>query len=185
MRSAMLCLSLMLLFGQGPPKEPWTYRSFTSDFERVADSTSGLPMPERVKVFRSTFDKLCPGLYAAVSIALVLFLFVHIAMIVLTGFATRVRADCRPPRELTAQGTAALNPGDIARPVQITSGTKTKSRDRSSRPSAALDRRADRRDPSYPCLRRHALGDLNAAGDPAPGWKQFAFALPQIVAEIG
>jgi hypothetical protein len=64
MRSAMLCLSLMLLFGQGPPKEPWTYRSFTSDFERVADSTSGLPMPERVKVFRSTFDKLCPGLYA-------------------------------------------------------------------------------------------------------------------------
>jgi hypothetical protein len=38
----------------------------------------------------------------------------------------RVRADCRPPRELTAQGTAALNPGDIARPVQITSGNRIK-----------------------------------------------------------
>jgi hypothetical protein len=62
MRSAMRCLSLMLLLGQGPPKESWSYRSFTSDFERVADSTSGLPMAERVKVFRSTFDKFYPGL---------------------------------------------------------------------------------------------------------------------------
>jgi hypothetical protein len=62
----MLCLSLMLLLGQGPPKQSWSYRSFTGDFERVADSTSGLPMAERVKVFRSTFDKLYPGLYADV-----------------------------------------------------------------------------------------------------------------------
>ena len=66
MRSAILCLSLMFLLGQGPPKGSWSYRSFTGDFERVADSTSGLPMAERVKVFRSTFDKLYPGLYADV-----------------------------------------------------------------------------------------------------------------------
>jgi hypothetical protein len=66
MRNAMLCLSFMLLLGQGPTKEPWTYRSFTSDFKRVADSTSGLPMAERVTMFRSTFDKLYPGLYADV-----------------------------------------------------------------------------------------------------------------------
>jgi hypothetical protein len=36
MRSAMLCLSLMLLLGQRTPKESWSYRSFTSDFERIA-----------------------------------------------------------------------------------------------------------------------------------------------------
>jgi hypothetical protein len=54
----------MFLLGQGTPKEPWSYRSFTGDFERIADSTSSLPMAERIKVFRSTFDKLYPGLYA-------------------------------------------------------------------------------------------------------------------------
>jgi hypothetical protein len=64
MRSVMLCLSLMLLLGQGTPKESWSYRSFTSDFERIADSTSRLPRAERIKVFHSTFDKLYPGLYA-------------------------------------------------------------------------------------------------------------------------
>ena len=64
LRSTMLCLSFILLFGREPPKEAWSYRSFASDFERVADSTSGLPMTERVKVFRSSFDKLYPGLYA-------------------------------------------------------------------------------------------------------------------------
>jgi hypothetical protein len=66
MRCAMLCLSLMLFLGQGPRKESWSYRSFTSDFERVADSTNSLPIAERIKVFRSTFDKLYPGLYADV-----------------------------------------------------------------------------------------------------------------------
>ena len=64
MRSTMLCLSLIVLLGQEPPQESWSYRSFASDFERVADSTSGLPMTERVRVFRSTFDKLYPSLYA-------------------------------------------------------------------------------------------------------------------------
>src|SRR5271170_5421482 len=37
-----------------------------------------------------------------------------------------VRADCRPPNALTAAGTAESNAGDIARPVQITSGNRTK-----------------------------------------------------------
>ena len=64
MRSAMLCLSIILLLRQELPKDSWSYRSFADDFERVADSTSGLPMTERIKVFRSTFDKLYPGLYA-------------------------------------------------------------------------------------------------------------------------
>jgi hypothetical protein len=64
MRNAMFCLGLILLFGQVSPKQPLEYRSFAADFERVADSTSGLPMAERVKVFCSSFDKLCPGLYA-------------------------------------------------------------------------------------------------------------------------
>lgn len=64
MRWAMLWLGLVSLFEQRPPKEPLPYRSFAGDFERVADSTSGLAMAERVKVFRSTFDKLYPGLYA-------------------------------------------------------------------------------------------------------------------------
>jgi hypothetical protein len=64
MRSTMLCLSLMLLLAQRAPKEPWSYRSFTSGFARIADSTSSLPMAERIKVFHSTFDKLYPGLYA-------------------------------------------------------------------------------------------------------------------------
>ena len=66
MRWAMLWLGLVFLLEQGPPKEPLPYRSFAGDFERVADSTSGLPMAERVKEFRSTFDKLYPGLYADV-----------------------------------------------------------------------------------------------------------------------
>jgi hypothetical protein len=60
MRSAMRCLSLMLLLGQGPPKESWSYRSFTSDFERVADSTSGLPMAERVKGVPLHFRQTLP-----------------------------------------------------------------------------------------------------------------------------
>lgn len=64
MRCSMLWLGLIFLLKQGSPKEPLPYRSFAGDFERVVDSTSGLPMAERVKVFRSTFDKLCPGLYA-------------------------------------------------------------------------------------------------------------------------
>ena len=69
MRSAILYLSLMLLLGQGPPRESWSYRSFTSDFERVADSTSRLPMAERVKVFRSTFDVLI-RLYCSINASL-------------------------------------------------------------------------------------------------------------------
>jgi hypothetical protein len=64
MWTAILPLGLIVLLGQTPPTEPLPYRSFTSDFERVADSTSGLPMAERVKVFHSHFDKLYPGLYA-------------------------------------------------------------------------------------------------------------------------
>jgi hypothetical protein len=65
-RCAMLWLGLIFLFEQGPPKEPLPYRSFAGDFERVADSTNDLPMAERVKVFRSTFYKLYPGLYVDV-----------------------------------------------------------------------------------------------------------------------
>jgi hypothetical protein len=64
MWTAILPLGLIVLLGQTPPIEPLPYRSFTSDFERVADSTSSLPMAERVKVFHSHFDKLYPGLYA-------------------------------------------------------------------------------------------------------------------------
>ena len=65
MRSAKLCLCLtLLLMGQGSSKEPFEYRTFAGEFERVADSTSSLPMTERIKVFHSTFDKLYPGLYA-------------------------------------------------------------------------------------------------------------------------
>jgi len=64
MRCAMPWLGLIFLLEQGPPKEPLPYRSFVVGFERVADLTSGLPMAERIKVFRSTFDKLCPDLYA-------------------------------------------------------------------------------------------------------------------------
>src|SRR5271170_1874984 len=37
-----------------------------------------------------------------------------------------VRADCRPPSAVTAAGTAESKAGDIARPVQITSGNRTK-----------------------------------------------------------
>jgi hypothetical protein len=63
MRTPILSLGLIFLLGQAPPKEPLTYRSFASDFKRVADSTTGLPMTDRVKLFHSTFDKLYPGLY--------------------------------------------------------------------------------------------------------------------------
>src|ERR1700733_570276 len=37
-----------------------------------------------------------------------------------------VRADCRPPSALTAAGIAESKAGDIARPVQITSGNRKK-----------------------------------------------------------
>src|SRR5262245_48100619 len=37
-----------------------------------------------------------------------------------------VRADCRPPRSVTVDGTADTNAGDIASPVQMTSGNRTK-----------------------------------------------------------
>ena len=64
MRCAVLWLGFLFLVEQRPLKEPFQYRSFAADFERVADSTNGLPMAERIRVFRSTFDKLYPGLYA-------------------------------------------------------------------------------------------------------------------------
>src|SRR6185503_8514544 len=37
-----------------------------------------------------------------------------------------VRADCRPPSSVTVDGSAETNAGDIARPVQMTSGKSTK-----------------------------------------------------------
>ena len=37
-----------------------------------------------------------------------------------------VRADCWPPKTVTAAGNADAMAGDIARPVQITSGNRTK-----------------------------------------------------------
>ena len=37
-----------------------------------------------------------------------------------------VRADCRPPNKVTAAGTAETKAGDIASPVQITRGKRTK-----------------------------------------------------------
>ena len=64
MRSITACLSLVLLIAGSSSKEPLPYRSFAGDFERVADSTAQLSMPERVKTLRATFDKLYPGLYA-------------------------------------------------------------------------------------------------------------------------
>jgi hypothetical protein len=63
MRNVILCLALVLLIEQSPSKEPFEYRSFANEFERVTDSTSSLPMAERVRVCHSTFDKLYPGLY--------------------------------------------------------------------------------------------------------------------------
>jgi hypothetical protein len=38
----------------------------------------------------------------------------------------RVRADCRPPKTLTVAGNAELKAGDIASPVQMTSGKRRK-----------------------------------------------------------
>jgi hypothetical protein len=66
MRSITACLGLTLLMAQSSSKDSLPYRSFAGDFERVADSTQQLPMPERVRVFRSTFDQLYPGLYTDV-----------------------------------------------------------------------------------------------------------------------
>ncbi len=41
-------------------------------------------------------------------------------------FMLRVRADCLPPKAITVHGNAPLNAGDIASPVQISSGNNTK-----------------------------------------------------------
>src|SRR5207253_4144979 len=38
----------------------------------------------------------------------------------------KVRADCWPPKTLTAAGIAETKEGDMARPVQIISGNRTK-----------------------------------------------------------
>ena len=64
MRNATVCLALVLFINPHSAKESLPYRSFAGDFERLADSTQQLSMPERVRVFRSTFDKLYPGLYS-------------------------------------------------------------------------------------------------------------------------
>ena len=37
-----------------------------------------------------------------------------------------MRADCWPPKIVTAAGNAEAKAGDIARPVQITNGKRTK-----------------------------------------------------------
>ena len=37
-----------------------------------------------------------------------------------------VRADCWPPSEVTVSGNAETKAGDIAKPVQITKGNRTK-----------------------------------------------------------
>src|SRR3954447_18647281 len=37
-----------------------------------------------------------------------------------------VRADCWPPNRFTVQGNAETNAGDIARPVQIINGNRTR-----------------------------------------------------------
>lgn len=63
MRTITACLFLTLLFAQSPSRELLPYRSFADDFERVADSTEHLPMPERIRIFQATFNKLYPGLY--------------------------------------------------------------------------------------------------------------------------
>ena len=63
MRPATFCL-LLIFFGKNPSKEQITYKSYAEDFKRIADSTNSLPMSQRIKVFRSTFDRLYPGLYA-------------------------------------------------------------------------------------------------------------------------
>ncbi len=62
-RITAACLAFLLIVGPKPSKEPLPFRSFAGDFESVADSTQHLPVAERVKIFRSTFDNLYPGLY--------------------------------------------------------------------------------------------------------------------------
>ena len=37
-----------------------------------------------------------------------------------------MRADCRPPNRVTVAGNAESKAGDIAKPVQITNGNRTK-----------------------------------------------------------
>jgi hypothetical protein len=63
MLRVIVCLFLGVTIVPELSKGPLPYRSFAGDFEHVADASQHLPVAERVRVFRSTFDKLYPGLY--------------------------------------------------------------------------------------------------------------------------